>query len=178
MKKEKKIYSVLSQTGSFPSRLLKTFTRAEFNHVSISLSPDLQLMYSFGRRYAYYPFWGGFVAESPNFGTFKRFYKTKVQVLELTVESEKYEEIRFRLAKMFEIKKRYHYNYLGVGLAAFHIVYRQNRCYYCSEFVRDILVECQITDANLLPAIVHPVDFLSIPAVKTVYSGTLCNYSC
>ena len=175
--KEKKIYIVLSQTGSFPSRFLKFFTHAEFNHVSISLSPDLQIMYSFGRRFAYYPFWSGFVAESPNFGTFKRFSNSKVLVLELSVENEQYEELRSRLAKMYKIKERYRYNYLGVGLAAFHIVFRQSHCYYCSEFIRDILVECQVTDAKLLPGIVQPMDFLSIPAAKTIYQGTLNNYS-
>lgn len=69
----KQLYIVISQTGTLLSRILKQITGAEYNHASISLSRDLERMYSFGRRHPYNPFWGGFVIESPRTGTFKRF---------------------------------------------------------------------------------------------------------
>ena len=62
----KQLYIVISQTGTLLSRILKYITGAEYNHASISLSRDLDKMYSFGRRHPYYPFWGGFVIESPH----------------------------------------------------------------------------------------------------------------
>ena len=74
----KQLYIVISQTGTLLSRILKQITGAEYNHASISLSRDLERMYSFGRRHPYNPFWGGFVIESPRTGTFKRFSETKV----------------------------------------------------------------------------------------------------
>ena len=63
--RNKQLYIVISQTGTLLSRILKALTGAEYNHASISLSEDLEEMYSFGRRYPYNPFWGGFVMESP-----------------------------------------------------------------------------------------------------------------
>lgn len=43
----KTIYIVLSQTGTVLSRVLRLFTRAEYNHVSIALDENLDYMYSF-----------------------------------------------------------------------------------------------------------------------------------
>ena len=66
------IYIVVTQTGTVLSRILKIVTKAEYNHVSISLDPSLDQMYSFGRKNAYNPIWGGMVQECPKWGTFKR----------------------------------------------------------------------------------------------------------
>ena len=79
-KKSKKIYIVLTYTGTFMSKVIKIFTRAKYCHVSISLDEELTQMYSFGRLNAYNPFIGGFVHESLDEGTFKRFYKTETTI--------------------------------------------------------------------------------------------------
>jgi len=99
----KQIYIVVSQTGTILSRILKRITGAEYNHASLSFSPDLLTMYSFGRMHPYNPVWGGFVKESPNSGTFKRFSGTRVVVLSITVSQEKYlkgtsKNVKFPLA--------------------------------------------------------------------------------
>lgn len=57
----KKIYIVLTHTGTTLSKIIKNYTNDEFSHVSISLDSELKEMYSFGRLNAYNPFWGGFV---------------------------------------------------------------------------------------------------------------------
>ena len=88
----KQLYIVISQTGTLLSRILKQITGAEYNHASISLSRDLERMYSFGRRNPYNPFWGGFVIESPRTGTFKRRTQRNARC---DVEAE--EEIRLQL---------------------------------------------------------------------------------
>ena len=77
----RQLYIVISQTGTLLSRILKQITGAEYNHASISLSRDLERMYSFGRRHPYNPFWGGFVIESPRTGTFKRFSEISGRML-------------------------------------------------------------------------------------------------
>ena len=63
---KKDLYLVLSQTGSIWAQAIKIYTRDAYNHISISLSPELDTMYSFGRRHAYNPFWAGFVKEQWN----------------------------------------------------------------------------------------------------------------
>ena len=172
----KQIYIVLSQTGSILSKLLKKITQAEYNHVSISLSADLQPMYSFGRRHPYNPFWGGFVQEFPHVGTFKRFSETTVVVLTVNVSEEKYEAICAMLDKMLREQKRYHYNFIGLLFAAFHVVHKRNHHYYCSEFVRDVFLKFQIEGWDRLNSIVHPIDFLAL-SYTPVYRGKLIEYA-
>ena len=75
----KKIYIVLTYTGTILSKIVKIYTRREFSHVSIALDEDLTKMYSFGRLYPYNPFLAGFVHEGIDHGTFKRFKKTKTK---------------------------------------------------------------------------------------------------
>ncbi len=169
------VYIVISQTGTVLSRLLKCITRAEYNHASLSLSPDLLTMYSFGRRHAYNPFWGGFVEESPHHGTFKRFSETEVVVLALPVTPPLRQALECRLAYIQERRRRFHYNYLGVALAGFNIHWQRQRYYYCSEFVRDMLLEIQ--DVARLDPIIHPVDFLTLPQARVVYRGKLRDYT-
>ena len=69
----KKIYIILTYTGTILSKIVKIYTRRENSHVSISLNEDLTKMYSFGRLNPYNPFSGGFVHEEIDKGTFKRF---------------------------------------------------------------------------------------------------------
>ena len=129
----KQLYIVISQTGTLLSRILKQITGAEYNHASISLSRDLERMYSFGRRHPYNPFWGGFVIESPRTGTFKRFSETKVLVLSVSVTEEQHAELKEMLDVMWKRRRKYSYNYIGLCLAYFHVVWKQEGCYYCSE---------------------------------------------
>ncbi|MGI6280082.1 MAG: hypothetical protein ACOYJS_05940 [Acutalibacteraceae bacterium] len=173
----KQLYIVVSQTGTALSRILKIITRKEFNHASLSLEEDLRYMYSFGRKNPYNPFIGGFVKESASFGTFKRFPDTEVIVLKLDISEEKYREISSMIDAMFKRRKEYHYNYLGLWLAAFRICFKSDKRYYCSEFVKDILVRFNIDGANRLREIVHPMNFLDIPQAELVYRGKLTEYS-
>lgn len=170
---DKKIYIIMSQTGTVLSRLLKHITGSEYNHTSISLCPDLHYMYSFGRRNAYNPFWGGFVMESPDFGTFKRFSETKALVLAISVDDETFEEVKTELEAMFADKYSYNYDTLGLLLAYFNIIYKRRNHRYCSDYVRDVLVRHGIEDSKLFPPIVKPMDFLNIPDGEIIYRGKL-----
>lgn len=147
----KQLYIVISQTGTLLSRILKQITGAEYNHASISLSRDLERMYSFGRRHPYNPFWGGFVIESPRTGTFKRFSETKVLVLSVSVTEEQH---------------------------AFHIVWKQESCYYCSEFVGELLTKSRVDGTEQLrSSIIQPMQFLRVPHTL-LYCGKLREYMC
>ena len=145
----RQLYIVISQTGTLLSRILKQITGAEYNHASISLSRDLERMYSFGRRHPYNPFWGGFVIESPRTGTFKRFSETKVMVLSVSVTEEQH---------------------------AFHIVWKQESCYYCSEFVGELLAKSRVDGTEQLrSSIIQPMQFLRVPHTL-LYCGKLREY--
>lgn len=176
MENENYIYVVISQTGTILSRILKIVTKSEYNHASISLSPDLHTMYSFGRKHPYNPFFGGFVKESAEYGTLKRFSQTKIIVLKTPLTNTEYEKLSRLIDFMSKNQKSYKYNYLGLLLAALKIHLRLNRSYYCSEFVRDILVKYKVKGAEGLNEIIHPMDFLQLPDYEIIYKGKLHSY--
>lgn len=172
---KQKVYIVLSQTGTFLSRILKLYTRAPYNHSSIALSKDLDVMYSFGRLNPYNPFVGGFVQESHAFGTFKRFKNTRVMVIEADVTPEAYAGLCTHIRAMLNTRTEYHYNYLGLLLAAIRIHRAKRNCYYCSEFVKAMAVQAGVEGAEAIPAIVKPMHLLRVPH-RTVYVGKLRDY--
>ena len=68
---EKKVYILLTDTGTFFTKLIKLYTKKPYNHASISFDFELSEVYSFGRKTARNPFIGGFVEEDVNKGFFK-----------------------------------------------------------------------------------------------------------
>ena len=172
----KSIYLVLSQTGTLFSRVLKFFTRAEYNHVSLSLDPELDKMYSFGRLSPTNPFVGGFVEEGKNIGTFKRFLNTKALVLELEVSRDKYEALKYFIHYFIANRVQFRYNYIGILLACFKKNYAPSNRYYCSQFVRTCLSLFKVSNSNMLPMIIKPIDFLKLNYKKVIYKGLLKNY--
>lgn len=174
---DKEIYIVITQTGTILSRVLKKITGAEYNHASISLDPKLRCMYSFGRRYSYIPWWGGFVTESSEFGTFKRFSETRAVVMSITVSEKVYYMMKEQLEDMLANRGDFHYDIIGLLLAYFKISYKRKRYYYCSDFVRDLLVQFNIKDPEQFMPIVQPQHFLEIPDCRVVYRGKLREYS-
>lgn len=176
-KQQPKIYIIASQTGTVPSRLIKRVTRARFNHVSISLDGRLDTMYSFARRHPYNPLRAGYVKESPLTGTFARFPQTQARVISLDVTQEQYDGIRRHLEGMYRKKKTYRYNYAGVLLGALHIPFQRKNHYYCSQFVRDVLVKFDVVPPDLFGTIIQPQDLLDdMPSGTVVYEGTLAGY--
>ena len=90
----KRIYIVLTYSGTNLSKIIKHWTKDEFSHVSIALDEDLKEMYSFGRLHPYNPFWAGLVHEVPNEGTYKRFFRTKANVYSIEVEDHQFVDLR------------------------------------------------------------------------------------
>lgn len=168
----KNIYIVLSYTGTILSRVIKIFTHKRFSHSSIALDRSFNDCYSFGRVNPYNPFNGGFVQESTEYGTFKRFKKTDALIISIDVTNEQYNKVKETIN---EFKNgSYKYNYLGVLLFPLKIKWLQKNRFYCSEFVKYIL---DIAGINAtLPDMVCPYDFLKIDNYHIVYEGKLHDY--
>ncbi len=172
----KDIYIVLSQTGTALSRALKVITGAEYNHASICLDETLSELYSFGRINPMNPVIGGFVRESKNYGTFKRFSNTQIVVIKRQVPDEVYKNMQRYLCMMYEHRKEFGYNYPGLFLAAAKIHFSARKRFYCSEFVRYILLKFGLKEAELLDDIVKPIDFLKLKGWNVVYKGDMQLY--
>lgn len=170
----KKIYIVLTYTGTFLSRIVKFYTKKDYSHVSISLDENLDEMYSFGRLNAYVPFIGGFIKESPDYGTFKRFSKTKTKIYSLEVNDKQYKEIRKIIDDMNSKKHNYHFNMIGMFAVALHLKIKRENHFYCAEFVKYVF-----DNSNLevdLPDVVKPNDFENLEGTQEIYVGRLNEY--
>ena len=168
----KKIYFVLTHSGSFLSNCVKLYTRKEYSHVSISLDENLEHMYSFGRLQAYNPFFGGFVQESPKYGTFKRFKNTSAKIYSLEIGD--YNKIKSIISKFDENKDNYRFNMIGLIAVVLHRSVKRNNHFYCAEFVKYVLDN---TDLDIvLPDIVRPGDFQNIDGCFCEYTGQLKDY--
>lgn len=171
----KKIYIVLTYTGTILSKIIKTYTKNEFSHVSISLDEELNYMYSFGRLNPYNPFIGGFVHEGINKGTFKRFRKTKAAVYSLNVEDEEYNKIKESIEKVQKCENPYKFNIVGLFAVAFRKKISKKHSFYCAEFIKYLLEEAGI-ETNL-PQIIIPEDFKELENIKLEYKGSLRKYN-
>ena len=170
----KKVYIILTHTGTIVSRIIKCYTGHEFSHVSISLDEELTKMYSFGRLNPYNTFIGGFVNEKIDSGTFKRFKKTKAAVYSLVVTDEQYEKMEQAVLKVQEEKDKYTFNILGLVYAAFNKKRDKEYCFYCAEFVKYVLEYGEI-DLGL-PKVIKPEYFKDLPELKLIYKGYLRIY--
>lgn len=169
----KDIYIIISHTPSVVSRIIRRFTHTPYNHVSVSLDAELNHMFSFGRRYKYFPWYGGFVRESLDSGTMGRFTETEAIVLTMNIEEDVYDDIRIKLENMLEHKYDYRYDTLGLLAAIFGKCLKRDKHYYCSAFVRELLVESGVEDSDNFEEIVRPLDFMNLPDTREVFRGKL-----
>lgn len=170
----KKIYIVLTHTGTTLSKVIKSYTRNEFSHVSISLDMELNEMYSFGRLNPYNPFIGGFVHEYIDKGTFKRFYNTRAKVYSLEITEEQYENVKDSIRRIQNEKDNYKFNILGLFAAGFHKRIEKEYSFYCAEFVKYVMEKADINTG--LPDVVKPEDFENINELHEIYGGFLREY--
>ena len=174
MRRMKKIYIILTHTGTALSKIIKGFTKDEFSHVSIALDIELKEMYSFGRLNPNNPFCGGFVHEYIDKGTFKRFYKTRAKVYSLEVTEEQYRSIKRNIDQIKNSKEDYKFNIIGLFAVGFHKKIKKQKSFYCAEFIKYVMEKADIkTD---LPDIAKPEDFKNIKELQEIYGGLLRKY--
>lgn len=172
----KKIYIILTHTGTALSQIIKYWTKDEFSHVSVALDADLEEMYSFGRLNPYNPFWGSFVHEHINKGTFKRFKKTRAEVYSMFVTDEQYEKAQKVITYFNNNKEKYRFNILGLACVTINKKIVRKNTFYCAEFVKHILKFAGITEVNVLPEIIKPESFKELKGLRLEYQGLLRKY--
>ncbi len=172
----KNVFVVLCQSGTIMSKFIKKITKDDYNHASISLDENLNEMWSFARYFAYYRFYGGFVKESMEKGVLKRFKDIQGLVIKFEVGEEKAKKLRDKLNEMFKKQKQYKYDLIGVIFAGFGKKKVRNKKFYCTEFCRSILVDCDIINNDECPKIMHAMDFKNLSNASVVFEGSLHEY--
>ena len=172
----KKIYIILTHTGTILSQIIRCWTKDEFSHISIALDADLEEMYSFGRLNPYNPFWGSFIHEYINKGTFKRFKNTRAEVYSMFVTDEQYEKAKRTIEYFENNKQKYKFNILGLACVCINKKITRKNTFYCAEFVKHILKVSGITEVNKLPTIIRPENFKQLDGIRLEYEGLLRKY--
>lgn len=171
-----KIYILLSDTGTLLNKTIKAYTKAPYNHVSLSLDKELIEMYSFGRKTPRNPINAGFVREDILEGTYKYFPNTTCILYEIVVTKKQLGLIRRELSLFIENSHYYSYNLLG-----FINVVRQKPCqtehtFFCSQFVAELLHRSGVKLFNKCTSLVTPDDFRNLHCSKRIYEGKLRDY--
>jgi len=169
-----KVYIVLTYTGTVLSRIIKSYTKDEFSHVSISLDQKLNQMYSFGRLNPYNPWIGGFVHEGIHYGTFKRFKNTVTEVYSLEITKYQHEKMKKIIEFIKNVELPYKFNLIGLFAVGFNKRIHIRHSFYCAEFVKHVLEQAKVP-VNL-PEIIKPEDFKKLENLKLEYRGKLKDY--
>lgn len=167
----KKVYILLTNTGSLLSKSIKIFTKEPYNHVSLVLNDEFTEIYSFGRLKKENPVMGGFVNEFET-KIYDHFEKTKCLILRLDVTETQYQKLRSELSR-FEYNNS-HFKYNIVGYAGFVVNYpiKRKDAYFCSQFVGEVLQNAEIINFSKPIELLRPYDFTRTTKTKKVYEGS------
>lgn len=172
----KKIYIIQMKTNTLPSIFINIFTRYKYSHIAISFNKNCDITYSFGRKYLYSIYPGGFVTLNKSGRFFKRFKDTECRIYEVEVTKEQYNNLIRIIRYMKKNKNIYGYDYLGIILRYINIPITFKNKYVCSYFVAELLKEANVYNFNKDPSFIKPKDFESINSFNLIYTGKYALY--
>ncbi len=128
------VYIVFISTATNMGRLIRFFTRNQYNHVSFAFDRDLSKMYSFARYRINSPILGGFVTELPH-----RYLHgnrdVMIKICEVPLPPAEYNRVREEVSYFLEHKDIMIYNTLNAVLSLIGKKLRVRNMFTCLEFV-------------------------------------------
>lgn len=170
------VYIILTDTGTLFTKSIKKYTRAPYNHASISFNVELTDMYSFGRKHPNNPLIGGFVKEDILKGTYSKYPETTCVIYKLEVSKRDIEKMKRVLNVFKKNQKKFLYNLIGVLGVSLNEPVEFSNSYFCSQFVAEVFHRSGIKLWDKLPALVTPDDFRKSEQMTLVYEGKLVEY--
>lgn len=174
----KKIYIVMTYTGTVLSYLIKNVTKTPYAHVSISLNENLRPMYSFGRLNPKTPIFAGFVEENINEGLYALRPNTMCRVYSLKVTNNQYNSLQKNINIISDNRKKYSYDVKALVSVPLNRAKKRDYRYVCSHFVADMLSKSDINIFDVPPYEVIPNNFFSVEELVLEYEGLLSKYKC
>ncbi|MBB6454818.1 hypothetical protein HNQ94_003307 [Salirhabdus euzebyi] len=171
------IYILLTKTGSIFSQTIGLYTKAPYNHVSISLNKELTELYSFGRKKPYNPMRAGFVKECVNNGgIYARFPDTTCELYSLQVSDRQKEKMARVIDHFKKNANHYRYNFLGIATVPFGKSIERSNAYFCSQFVATVLKISGVHVWNKPPGLITPDECRNSVKLTKVFEGPLSQY--
>ena len=169
----KKIYILLSRTGTAPSKLIYLFTRKKYTHASIALEPSTDKFYSYARRRLHNFMVAGFIHEDTQSGVFNLFSEGSCELFSLEVSEESYEKIKELIQLHDDNYDKCTYKFSSFISMPLHIKRKLDFKLACSQFVAKMLYESGACELPKHPSLMHPTDFTHIDKIKSIYVGKI-----
>jgi hypothetical protein len=167
----RKVYVLLTGTGTVLGKIIKLYTRKSLNHASIAIDDQFNKVYSFGRRNPRNPFFAGFVEENIRGGLFRN---ADCAIYCITITEKQFQKMIDKLRDMEENKENYRYNLIGLIAVVLNLEMNRKNAFFCSHFVAAILEESGIDLKNQKPlSLVTPHDIKESASLELVYEGKL-----
>jgi hypothetical protein len=167
----RKVYVLLTDTGTVLGKIIKLYTRKPHNHASIVIDDQFNKVYSFGRRNPRNPFFAGFVEENIRGGLFR---KADCAIYCITITEKQFQIMNSKLRDMEENKENYRYNLIGLIAVALNLEMTRKNAFFCSHFVAAILEESGVDIQNQKPlSLVTPHDIKESASLELVFEGKL-----
>ncbi|GAA3404393.1 hypothetical protein ACFFNY_26695 [Paenibacillus hodogayensis] len=178
MQDKKRLYIVLTDTGTWLTKVIKSYTKEPFNHASLAFDKELREVYSFGRKEQSTPLSGGFVRENMLGSLFLDEQRnTTCAVYEYEVGRAAYERIRQTVAAMRQRENEYRYNALGLLGVALNTPVKRRNAYFCSQFVAAVFQTGGISLSGKCPELTTPGDLGRSSRATLIYTGTVRDYT-
>lgn len=138
MEQQRHLYIMLSRTGTGMAKVIRLFTRAHYNHVSLSLDDDLHHFVSFARYAQDVALAGGYITE-PAERILASGDQIPVRIFRMEIPPARYEQLKSLFALAGDRKTGLIYNSLGAMLSTWHIPCPIPGAYTCLEFAGAVL---------------------------------------
>lgn len=170
---ERKIYLLLTDTGTVLNRVIKSYTGKPYNHASIAFDAALTEVYSFGRKTERNPFIGGFVREDLCSVLFRQ---AECAVYSLTVTKDQYQIMRRYVQEIYVQRERYRYNFIGLFGVMVQKPVERKHAFFCSQFVASVLKKGRVLYLGKDPSLLEPGELPYAGNFQLVYEGRVQDY--
>ncbi len=152
------LYIMLSRTNTRIARLIRCFTHARYNHVSLSLDESFQNFVSFARYNQDVALAGGYVTE-PADRILHSGEQIPVKIFRVEINQTQHAQLQSLFKQAGNRDSGLIYNTLGAILAPMHLRLKVNGAYTCLEFACTILglrcVTLQQLEEALTPYLIY-----------------------
>lgn len=170
----RKIYVLLTDTGTIFTKIIKLYTKKPHNHASIVIDDHFNKVYSFGRRNPRNPFMAGFVQENIRGGIFRN---ADCAIYCVTITEKQFQKILAKIKEVEEHKDDYRYNLIGLIAVMLNMEIDRKNAFFCSHFVAALLEESGVSINKHKPlSLVTPHDIKEAASLELIYEGNLSSY--
>lgn len=169
----KKIYILLTRSGTWVSRLIGLATKDTYTHASISFEETLQPMYSFSRKFVNLPLPAGLRVEPLDTGFYKKYDSIPCALYELDVADRVYYAARAEVERMMQDAAHCPFNLIGLLLCRMEIPFHRENQYFCSEFVSEVLTRSHALSTPKAPSLMRPNDYAQLRPLVCRFEGCL-----